>query len=82
MYLDWIATGLLIIGLWQIGNKKRWGFLFTFVGELLWLAFAIFIAHIWSIAVLSAIFAFLAMRNYLQWGKDAEQPEAKEPKRS
>lgn len=66
--LSWIGTLLLLIGLWYIGQKKRWAFIFTFFGELLILAYSLQI-RAWSIAFIGVTFAGLAARNYVLWGK-------------
>lgn len=67
-FLSWIGTALLLIGLWFIGLKKRWAFIFTFFGELLILLYSVHI-RAWSIAFIGATFSFLAARNWILWGK-------------
>jgi hypothetical protein len=41
--MDWIGNILIIIGLWAAGNKWRYAFLFSFIGETIWTIYAIHI---------------------------------------
>jgi hypothetical protein len=66
--ISWFGTLLLLIGLWFIGEKKRWAFIFTFFGELLILIYSIHI-QAWSIAFIGITFSFLAARNWVAWGR-------------
>lgn len=66
--ISWLGTALLLVGLWFIGAKKRWAFIFTFFGELFILTYSIHIAA-WSIAFIGVTFSVLAARNWWLWGK-------------
>lgn len=66
--LSWIGTALLLVGLWYIGHKKRWAFIFTFSGELLILIYSVHI-RAWSIAFIGLTFSGLAVLNWVRWGK-------------
>lgn len=66
--LSWLGTLLLLIGLWYVGAKKRWAFLFTIAGELLILVYSLHI-RAWSIAFIGLTFSWLAARNWYLWGK-------------
>lgn len=72
--LPWIGIALIMVGLWQLGYKRRVAFLWTFTGELLWIISA-FYREIWDLAFVSFVFLFLAARNWYCWGppKTTEQ---------
>jgi nicotinamide riboside transporter PnuC len=66
--MDWIGNIFIVIGLWYIGNKKRWAFLFSVVGETCWIIYSLTIG-LYSLAAICVVFAFLAARSYYKWGK-------------
>lgn len=67
-YLSWIGNLFIVIGLWRIGYKDRNAFLFSIIGETLWIAWSV-LTHNWSLAFICTVFNVLALRNYLKWGK-------------
>jgi len=66
--MGWFANILLILGLWLVGDKKRIAFMFTFVGESIWTIYSIIIG-MYDLAFICFVFAFLAIRNWIKWGK-------------
>ena len=66
--LDWIGNVLIILGLWYIGEKKRFAFVFTAIGEILWVIYSLQ-SGLWSLAFITAVFTGLAIRNWLKWGE-------------
>lgn len=78
--MDWLGNALICVGLWFIGNKKRWVFLFSVAGESAWIVYAMQ-EKLYSLAFICAVFAGLALRNYIKWGDertDGEDIAAKE----
>ena len=70
--IGWLANILIVIGLWQIGNRKRTAFLFTITGELIWTIKA-FVFEQYDLAFICAIFCILAVRNWIKWKSEKEQ---------
>ena len=66
--MGWIGNVILVLGLWLVGNKKRSCFLYTVVGETIWSAYAVHNQQ-WDLATICALFAMLALRNFIKWGK-------------
>lgn len=66
--LSWLGNLFIILGLWGIGNKRRGAFLFSIVGEALWVIVA---GHRKDVAFvfICLVFFGLAIRNYIAWGK-------------
>jgi hypothetical protein len=65
----WFGNVAICLGLYGVGNKRRGAFLFTMVGEVL------FMAHTglrgdWAVFVACTIFLVLAVRSYVLWGKE------------
>jgi hypothetical protein len=73
--LPWIGIALIMVGLWQLGYKKRSAFLWTFTGEFLWIVSA-FYRGIWDLAFVSFVFLALAARNWVCWGQKPSTKEA------
>jgi len=67
--MDWIGNFLICLGLWFIGDKKRWAFLFSIAGECCWIAYSLKIG-LYSLAAICVVFAVLAARSYCKWGRD------------
>lgn len=68
--LSWIGNVFIVLGLWHIGKKQWWAFLFSIIGECAWIAYSLY-THLWSLAFMCAIFAVLAARNMMLWRKTA-----------
>lgn len=62
------ASFLLFVGLVLLGRKRRAGFLFSIAGEVLWTAAALN-RGMYDLAVVCAVFGFMAALNFRQWGK-------------
>jgi hypothetical protein len=67
MAISWIGNIFIVIGLWFIGSKKRWAFIFSMLGEALWIAAAVR-RHEFDLAFICVIFFALAARSYVKWG--------------
>lgn len=66
--ISWIGNIAIVLGLWFVGNKKRWAWYFSMVGESLWIAFSL-ATHLWSLAFICCVFLAMAVRNWIAWGK-------------
>lgn len=68
--IGWIGNIFIILGLWGIGNKNRKAFIFSVIGEILWIIKAVNDGS-WDLAAICVVFAAVAIRNWFLWGKDA-----------
>jgi hypothetical protein len=66
--VGWVGNVFIVIGIWLVGNRDRRAFLFSIVGECAWIIAAL-MRHQYDLAVICVVFAALAGRNYVQWGK-------------
>lgn len=66
--ISWIGNLFIILGLWYIGDRKRFAFVFSIIGETIWLVYACYI-HMWSMAFICGVFAVLAVRNWFKWNQ-------------
>ena len=59
IWLQWIGNLFICIGMWQIGSKKRIGFLVQPFGNLFWIYYS---AHegMWAMCFICTVFAALA----------------------
>lgn len=70
--LKWIGNGLIVIGLWKIGDKWRHAFLFSIAGETIWIAAALQTGD-YALASICTIFNVMALRSWVKWGRSVEQ---------
>lgn len=68
--LSWTGNIFICLGLWYVGAKKWWAFLFSIVGEVAWFAYSLK-TGLWSLAFITLVFGSLAVRNMILWRKDA-----------
>jgi hypothetical protein len=74
--LDWIAGTLELIGLWKIGNKSKYGFIFNIICGLCWILYVIFSKTAYGLLIIVIPALFINTRNFIKWSK--EIPEVKE----
>lgn len=70
-YLTLSASILLFIGLYLIGNKLKIGFVFSFLGEVIW-TFEAFRREMYDLAIVCIVFGLMAIINYYKWNKKQE----------
>ena len=66
LLLSFIAPAVTALGLWFIGNKKKYGFLVGISAEVFWMLLGWF-SEAYGLVFWSLIFTFLYLRNYLKW---------------
>lgn len=67
--MTWFANLLIIIGLYLAGNKNRYAFGFTIIGESIWTVVA-FNREQYDLASICVIFTILAVVNLIKWNKN------------
>lgn len=67
--MGWVGNVFLIIGLWLVGDKARKAFIFSVIGESIWIYYAMD-KKMYDLAFICVIFALLALRNWIKWGKE------------
>lgn len=66
--MDWFGFGLILLGNWFIGSKKRIGFIWVMIGSLIWVGIALSIRN-YALAALNASGALFMLRGWYNWGK-------------
>ena len=61
------ASAFLFAGLYLLGNKRRVGFLFSILGELLWTCAALN-RGMFDLAAVCVLFGAMAALNWRKWG--------------
>ena len=64
--IDLLATAVTFLGIWLVGSKKKSGFLFSFIGNVLWLIVA-WQAQSGGILIANIGIAVLNVRGYWMW---------------
>lgn len=79
--LGWIGDVLLLWGVWEIGNKRRYAHLLTIAGELAWIAKCLLVTPpTWDLIVICACFTVLAARCWVLWREVITFPSTLRPK--
>ena len=65
---DWLAMILTVAAIYQIGNKKRSGFVLMIAGNVSWICLAI-MANTVAMIIANSIFIFLNIRAFVKWTK-------------
>ena len=66
--LGWLGNLFIVAGLWGIGNKQRRAFLFSIVGESLWVIKSLSMG-LYDLAFICLVFLLLAIRSYRKWSE-------------
>jgi len=67
--MGWVGNVFLVLGLWLVGDKKRSAFIFSCIGETIWVFHALS-RQMYDLAFICVIFALLAIRSWFKWGKE------------
>ena len=67
--MGWVGNIFLITGLWLVGDKKRIAFVFSVIGETIWIVYSLK-KEMYDLAFICVIFALLAVRSWFKWGKE------------
>lgn len=64
--LGYPASALIFAGLYGLGNKWRGAFVFSFLGEVLWMCKSAYFGY-WDLFIMCSAFTVLAVRGYIKW---------------
>ena len=67
--VQFLATALLLSGLWIMGNKRLLGPAMTAFAEVFTTIVGI-THHTWSIVVIGVVLSIVQTRNFLKWRKE------------
>lgn len=66
--IDWLAGLFELLGLYVVGNKNKFGFLFNICGNVLWIYVA-FEYQVYGLLLVVIPALFINFRNYLKWSR-------------
>ena len=67
--MGWIANFLLLFGAWQIGHRKRWGFLLAISGSCIWASIGLSLER-YDMIFIELTMSGVGFRNFWLWGKN------------
>ena len=67
-YTGWVGTAFVFLAIYLTGNKNRLGFIAGATGEVFWLLYSFHLGIV-ELAILSVVFMFLYLRNFVKWGR-------------
>lgn len=71
MTLGWLGNILILMALWQIGNKKTSGWVYSILGNIVWCIYAIQVS-MWDMAFIDVVTLVLAIYNWYKWRANAK----------
>ena len=64
--VQFVAAGMLLYGLWEMGNKSLRGPALAAVSEALWVGTGL-LHEMWGLIFLSVVLVVVQCRNFLKW---------------
>ncbi len=68
--LDWLGMALSLLAVYQLGNKRRIGFITFIAGNAVWVFLGITWMDSLGVAVGNAIFLVMNARGFLKWKRE------------
>lgn len=65
--MGWTGSALIILGIWLVGDKSMWGFVFGAVGNFIWVYVGLKRGKQYDLAVVALIAALLNLIGLLKW---------------
>ncbi|HEY0048035.1 MAG TPA: nicotinamide mononucleotide transporter [Pyrinomonadaceae bacterium] len=72
--IDWLATVCGLTGVYMLGNKNKYGFVFFMLASLSWFLFGILTASV-AMSIGSFIFFTMHLRGWLNWNRESRKLE-------
>jgi hypothetical protein len=69
--MGWLGNIFIIIGLWLAGDKNKSAFIFSIIGESVWVVYSL-LNKMYDLAFVCAVFAIVAVRNWYKWNKESK----------
>lgn len=69
----WLASAAELLGLWMIGGKKKFGFLVSVIGNLIWIAVALLGLPATGLLLVVIPAMFINVRNFIRWEKQEKK---------
>jgi hypothetical protein len=70
--MGWLGNLFIVAGLWGIGSKRQGAFLFSILGEALYI-YRSYATHDWALFSVCWVFLLMAARGYILWGRASEK---------
>lgn len=70
---SWIASAMELLGVWKVGSKKKIGFILNMIGNLIWIAVAIFNLPAQGLLLVVIPAFFINLRNYIKWYREERE---------
>lgn len=65
--VGWIASSLIVLGLWFVGEKSMWGFVFGAGGNFLWVYVGLKRGKQYDLAFIAAVSVLLNLVGLFKW---------------
>lgn len=68
---SWVLAGLGIVQIYLTGKKRRIGWVVGFITSCMWATYAVLFGA-WGFLFSAAVFGWIHVKNWLDWGEDKE----------
>ena len=68
--MDYFAGLCELIGIWKVGDKKRWSFLVFMLGNFTWVVYVLWTGSTYGLLLICVPAFFMNVRNFIKWGRD------------
>ncbi len=65
----WLASAAELLGLWMVGNKIKFGFLISIIGNIIWVVVALLGLPATGLLLVVVPAIFINVRNFIRWKK-------------
>ncbi|HXK40490.1 MAG TPA: hypothetical protein VJ046_00060 [Candidatus Paceibacterota bacterium] len=65
--MGWIASAFIILGIWLVGDKSMWGFVFGALGNGLWIYVSLKRGKQYDLAAVAFVATLLNMWGFYKW---------------
>ena len=70
-YGSWCLAPFGLLGMWVVGQKKRWGWVLSMTTQALWAAYAVGTGQ-YGFLIGTCAYFLVYLRNWFGWGKEPE----------
>jgi nicotinamide riboside transporter PnuC len=73
--IDWFAMVLSLYSAYLLGNKKKSGFVFFAISNVLWIILGVYFMFSYGMAIGNFVFFLMNIRGFFEWNKKDLDPK-------
>ena len=68
--MDWAAGLLELCGIWIVGNKCKWGFVFNAICCITWIIYVLSTGQTYGLLLVVIPALIINIRNFIKWNRE------------